>query len=81
MAKRHYSIENCKEEGGPTVTQAKRTKKKVKKKEYRWRKAEFDPPDVTFFGSADKAIEERSQFTPYMYFKQFVTDEMIQLVA
>ncbi|XP_049460947.1 piggyBac transposable element-derived protein 3-like [Epinephelus fuscoguttatus] len=73
------------EGGGPTVTQAKRTnksaKKKVKTKEYRWRKAEFDPPDVPFIESADEGIEERCEFTPYMYFKQFVTEDMIQLVA
>ncbi|CAJ1064592.1 piggyBac transposable element-derived protein 3-like [Xyrichtys novacula] len=52
----------CTEKEGPTVTQAKRSKspakKKVKRKEYRWRKAEFDPPDVPFFESADEAIEE-----------------------
>lgn len=73
------------EEEGPTATQAKRTnksaRKKVTRKESRWRKAEFEPPDVQFDESADEAIEERSEFTPYMYFKQFVTDERLQLVA
>lgn len=53
----------------------------MKTKEYRWRKAEFDPPDVLFIESADEGIEERCEFTPYMYFKQFITDDMIQLVA
>lgn len=71
--------------GGPTVTQAKRknksAKKKVKTKEYRCRKAEFDPPDVPFIESADEGIEERCEFTPYMYFKQFINDDMIQLVS
>ncbi len=48
------------EEEGPTVTQSKRRKKsarkKVTRKEYRWRKAEFEPPDVQFDESADEAL-------------------------
>lgn len=70
------------EEEGPTATQAKRTnksvRKKVTRKEYRWKKAEFEPPDVQFDESADAATEERSKFTTHMYFKQFVIDEMLQ---
>ncbi|XP_036963569.1 piggyBac transposable element-derived protein 3-like [Acanthopagrus latus] len=68
-----------------TATHTKRTKKSAKKKkkkrDYRWRKVDFESPDVQFDDSADETIEERSEFTPYMYFKQFVTNEMLQLVV
>lgn len=33
-------------------------KNKVKRKEYNWRKTEFDPPDIPFCESADEASEE-----------------------
>ncbi|KAJ8382435.1 hypothetical protein SKAU_G00032130 [Synaphobranchus kaupii] len=73
------------EEEGPTSSQYTATKtsarKKVTKKAYTWRKKPFEPPGVEFDECADEALEDRSEFTPYMYFKQFVTDEMLQLVA
>ena len=79
--KRKKTHTSSEEEEGPTATQGKRTKKsamkKVTKKKYRWRKAEFEPPDVQFDDIADETIEERSEFTPFMYFQQFVTDEIL----
>ncbi|XP_028658930.2 piggyBac transposable element-derived protein 3-like [Erpetoichthys calabaricus] len=56
-------------------------KGKVKKKEYRWRKVPFKSPSVDFDRHVEDVSTERSEWTPYMYFKQFVTDEMIQDIA
>uniref|UniRef100_A0A3B3SQF8 PiggyBac transposable element-derived protein domain-containing protein n=1 Tax=Paramormyrops kingsleyae TaxID=1676925 RepID=A0A3B3SQF8_9TELE len=56
-------------------------KGKVKRKQYRWRKVPFQPPNVEFYGNVEDVCVERSEWTPYMYFKQFITDEMIQETA
>ncbi|KAI2647593.1 PiggyBac transposable element-derived protein 2 [Labeo rohita] len=56
-------------------------KDNAKKKEYRWRKKQFQPPSVGFIASDEEGTEDRCNWTPYMYFKQFVTDEMLQETA
>uniref|UniRef100_A0A3B4UI05 PiggyBac transposable element-derived protein domain-containing protein n=1 Tax=Seriola dumerili TaxID=41447 RepID=A0A3B4UI05_SERDU len=72
-------------EGPTTTTQSTTTKQsaecKDKRKEYRWRKVEYEPPAVEFEECVEEASEERCEWTPYMYFKQFVTDEMLQEIA
>lgn len=56
-------------------------KDNAKKKEYSWRKKQFQPPSVDFIASDEEGTEDRCNWTPYMYFKQFVTDEMLQETA
>uniref|UniRef100_A0A3B4X7W6 PiggyBac transposable element-derived protein domain-containing protein n=1 Tax=Seriola lalandi dorsalis TaxID=1841481 RepID=A0A3B4X7W6_SERLL len=72
-------------EGPTTTTQSTTTKQsaksKDKRKEYRWRKVEYEPPAAEFEECVEEASEERCEWTPYMYFKQFVTDEMLQETA
>lgn len=53
---------------------------KVKTKEYRWKRKQFEPPDVKFVECIEDS-EDRLQWTPYMYFKDFVTEEMLQEIA
>ncbi|KAK0147717.1 PiggyBac transposable element-derived protein 3 [Merluccius polli] len=54
---------------------------KVKMKEYRWRRKQFEPPSVEFVECVEEDSEERFDWTPYMYFKDFVTEEMLQEIA
>ena len=54
---------------------------KVKRKEYQWKKRKFEPPTVEFEECVDEDTEDRSNWTPYMYFKYFVTEEMVQEIA
>lgn len=63
----------------PTLTQDTTTKQsargKVKRKEYQWKKKKFEPPDVEFDECVEEDSEDRLDWTPYMYFKDLVTDE------
>ena len=54
---------------------------KVKRKVYRWKRKQFEPPSVEFVECVEEDSEERLDWTPYMYFKDFVTDEMLQEIA
>lgn len=69
----------------PVTSKQSKTKQsakdKVKKKAYRWRKVPFESPNVDFDRHIDNVCIERSEWTPYIYFKQFVTDEMNQEIA
>jgi len=56
-------------------------KDNAKRKEYRWRKKQFQPPSVDFIASDEEGTKDSCNWTPYMYFKQFVTDEMLQETA
>ncbi|KAK5603116.1 hypothetical protein CRENBAI_000112 [Crenichthys baileyi] len=56
-------------------------KAKVKRKEYKWRKTQYQAPSVDFIASVEEGTENRCDMTPYMYFKQFVTDEMLLGIA
>lgn len=48
-----------------------------KMKEYKWRKIQYQA-SVDFIACVEEGTEDRFDWTPYMYFKQFVTDEMLQ---
>jgi len=69
----------------PTLTQDNTTKQsarsKVKRKVYQWKKKEFGPPDVEYDECVEEDVEDRLDWTPYMYFKNFVTDTMVQEIA
>lgn len=54
---------------------------KAKRKEYRWRKIQYQTPSVDFIACVEEGTEDRCDWTPYVYFKQFVTDEMLQETA
>lgn len=54
---------------------------KVKRKVYRWKRKQFEPPSVEFVECVEEDSEERLDWTPYMYFKDFVTDKMLQEIA
>lgn len=54
---------------------------KVKSKVYCWKRKHFEPPSVEFVQCVDEDSEDRLHWTPYMYFKYFVTDEMLQGIA
>lgn len=54
---------------------------KVKGKEYRWIKVQYEPPAVEFDECVEEASEDRCDRKPGMYFHQFVTDEMLQDIA
>lgn len=66
----------------PTTTQDAIRKESVKgnpkMKEYRWRKIQYQAPSVDFIACVEEGTEGRFDWTPYMYFKQFVTDGMLQ---
>ncbi|KAJ8259928.1 hypothetical protein GJAV_G00175100 [Gymnothorax javanicus] len=53
------------------------------KTDYTWCKRPFTPPDdVAFTGEKNDPLpDDADTRTPFMYFKQFVTDEMLQHVA
>uniref|UniRef100_A0A3Q3E559 PiggyBac transposable element-derived protein domain-containing protein n=1 Tax=Labrus bergylta TaxID=56723 RepID=A0A3Q3E559_9LABR len=69
----------------PTTTQDTIRKESVKanaqRKEYRWRKIKYQAPSIDFIASVEEGTEDRCDWTPYMYFKQFVTDEMLEETA
>ncbi|XP_065820319.1 piggyBac transposable element-derived protein 3-like [Labrus bergylta] len=69
----------------PTTTQDTIRKESVKanaqRKEYRWRKINYQAPSINFIASVEEGTEDRCDWTPYMYFKQFVTDEMLEETA
>lgn len=78
------STETSTEVEGPTTqdtTTHHSARGKVKRKEYRWRKVQFEPPAVEFDECVEEALEDRGDWTPKMYFKQFVTDEMLPEIA
>ncbi len=72
-------------EGLTTTTEDTPTKQsvrgKVKRKEYRWRKVQYEPPAVEFDDCVEEASEDRCDWTLHMCFKQFVTDEMLQEIT
>lgn len=53
----------------------------TKRNEYRWRKIQYQAPSVDFIACVEEGTEDRCDWTPYMYFKQFATDEMLQETA
>ncbi|CAL9686005.1 unnamed protein product [Knipowitschia caucasica] len=53
---------------------------KVKRREYQWKKKDFDTPNVTFGGFVEEN-DERHDWTPYMYFKYFVNNNMLEEIA
>uniref|UniRef100_A0A8P4FX73 PiggyBac transposable element-derived protein domain-containing protein n=1 Tax=Dicentrarchus labrax TaxID=13489 RepID=A0A8P4FX73_DICLA len=63
----------------PQDTTKQSARGKVKK--YQWKKKKFEPPDVKFDECVEEESEVRHDWTPYMYFKDFVTDEMLQEIA
>lgn len=48
-----------------------------KRKAYQWKRQQFEPPSVEFVEYVKEDSQERLGWTPYMYFKDFVTDEML----
>uniref|UniRef100_A0A667Z5P7 PiggyBac transposable element-derived protein domain-containing protein n=1 Tax=Myripristis murdjan TaxID=586833 RepID=A0A667Z5P7_9TELE len=77
------SVEVQEEE--PTTSKDTTTKQlargKVKRKEYQWGKKQFEPPAVEFVECVEEEDEDRRDWTPYQYFKDFVTEEMLQEIA
>uniref|UniRef100_A0A3Q1JQK9 PiggyBac transposable element-derived protein domain-containing protein n=1 Tax=Anabas testudineus TaxID=64144 RepID=A0A3Q1JQK9_ANATE len=66
----------------PNETKTKQsTSSKVKRKEYQWKKKKFEAPAVEFEECVDENSGDRLTWTPYMYFKDFVTEEMLQEIA
>jgi len=69
----------------PTTTQdtirEESVKGNAKRKEYRWRKIQYQAPSVNFIACVEEGTEGRCDWTPYMFFKHFVTDEMLQETA
>lgn len=47
----------------------------AERKENRWKKIQYQAPSVNFIASIEEGTEDRCDWTPYLYFKQFVTDE------
>lgn len=45
------------------------------------RKTKFEPLAIKFDECVEVGSEDRCNWTPYMHFKQFVTDEMLQEIA
>uniref|UniRef100_A0A3B3YNV3 PiggyBac transposable element-derived protein domain-containing protein n=1 Tax=Poecilia mexicana TaxID=48701 RepID=A0A3B3YNV3_9TELE len=56
-------------------------KSKVKRKEYRWEKIQFEAPSAEFVEPVEEDSEERLDWTPCQYFKDFVTEDMLQEIA
>lgn len=63
------------------ITTRHTTARRGTEKKYKWRKAKYEPPSVEFEECGEEDSELRCEWTPYMYFKKFVTDEMLQDVA
>lgn len=49
---------------------------KVKRKVYQRKRKQFEPPSAEFLECAEENSEERLDWTPDMYFKAFVTEEI-----
>ncbi|KAL6474032.1 hypothetical protein MHYP_G00175930 [Metynnis hypsauchen] len=54
---------------------------KGKRKEYLWKRKQFEPPSVEFVECVEEDSEVRLDWTPYKYFKDFMTEEMLQEIA
>lgn len=79
---KYRQARTCTEVKVPTTTQDTTRKESVKgnpkMKEYKWRKIQYQAPSVDFIACVEEGTEGRFDWMPYMYFKQFVTDEMLQ---
>ena len=53
----------------------------AKKERIQMEKIQYQAPSVDFIACVEEGTEDRCDWTPYMYFKQFVTDEMLQETA
>ena len=52
----------------------------TKLRHFKWKKSDFQPPDVPFFGMEDPPPQD-TPYSAYHYFKKYVTDDMMQLVV
>ncbi|XP_061759480.1 piggyBac transposable element-derived protein 2-like [Nerophis ophidion] len=63
------------------TTQKQATPGKMTRKEYQWKRKRFEPPAVDFVEYVEEGSEDRLDWTPYSYFKDFVTEEMLLEIA
>ncbi|XP_077376451.1 piggyBac transposable element-derived protein 2 [Festucalex cinctus] len=82
------STDNNEDEGDPEEdtkkaedARQKQSGRSKAKKQYQWIRKAFEPPVVDFVECVEEDSKERLDWTPYMYFKDFVTEEMLEEVA